>query len=180
MSLDLALLILRVAVGGLLCAHGTQKLLGWFGGDGLAGTHAMIQNQRMHPVWLWMWMAIFSEAGGGLFFALGLLNPLGSLGIIAAMCMAMILVTWPRFWGWQNGIEYNLLFLIPAVVVAIAGPGHYSLDTILGVVFPVPASFFIGLLLVAIGLGVALATRLPVSKRTAPVDRALPTQPVRH
>jgi putative oxidoreductase len=180
MSVDLALRILRVAIGGLLCAHGTQKLFGWFGGGGLTGTRSMIQSQRMRPVWVWMWMAIFSEAGGGLFFALGLLNPLGSLGMIAAMGMAMFLVTWPRFWGYQNGIENNLLFLIPAVAVAIAGPGRYSLDAVLGLALPAPASFIIGLLLVAIGMGVALATRLPASKLTTSVDHALPRQPVRH
>jgi putative oxidoreductase len=180
MSIDLALLILRVSFGGLMLAHGTQKLFGWFGGSGLDGTRAMIQSQRMRPVWMWMWMAILSEVGGGLSFALGFLNPLGVLGIIAAMCMAMILVTWPRFWGTQNGIEYNLLFIIPAVVEGIAGPGRYSLDAILGVVLPAPASFLIGLLLVAIGLGVALATRLPESKRTALADGVLPTQPVRN
>jgi len=36
---DLGLLALRVGVGATLVAHGTQKLFGWFGGHGLAGTH---------------------------------------------------------------------------------------------------------------------------------------------
>ncbi len=31
MSIDLALLILRVGIGGLVLAHGTQKLFGWLG-----------------------------------------------------------------------------------------------------------------------------------------------------
>jgi len=163
MSIDLALLILRITIGGLIFAHGTQKLFGWFGGRGLAGTHAMIQRQRLRPTWLWMWLAIFSEAGGGLLFALGLLSPLGALGIIAAMLMAMILVTWPRFWGSQNGIEYNLLFVIPAIVEAVSGPGRYSLDALMGLMLPAPASFLVGLLLVLIGIGFALATRLPAT-----------------
>jgi putative oxidoreductase len=29
---DIARLVLRVGVGGVMVAHGTQKLLGWFGG----------------------------------------------------------------------------------------------------------------------------------------------------
>ena len=178
MSIDLALLMLRVGIGGLVVAHGTQKLFGWFGGAGLAGTHTMIQGLRLRPAWLWMWIAIVSEVGGGLSFALGLLNPLGALGIFAVMLMSLILVSWPRFWGWQNGIEYNQLFMIPAIAVAISGPGHFSLDVALGLSLPAPLTLIIGMVLMKIGLVVALVTRLPASKRTAPVDRALPTQPV--
>ncbi len=170
MSIDLALLILRVGIGGLVLAHGTQKLFGWFGGGGLAGTHTMIQSLRLRPAWLWMWIAIFSEVGGGLSFALGLLNPLGALLIFAVMVMSMMLVSWPRFWGWQNGIEYNQLFMIPAIAVAISGPGHFSLDVALGLSLPVPLTFIIGMVLMKIGLVVALVTRLPASNRTAPVD----------
>ena len=178
MSIDLALLILRVGIGGLVLAHGTQKLFGWFGGGGLAGTHTMIQGLRLRPAWLWTWIAILSEVGGGLSFALGFLNPLGALLIFAVMVMSMILVSWPRFWGWQNGIEYNQLFMIPAIAVAISGSGHFSLDVALGLSLPVPLTFIIGMVLMKIGLVVALVTRLPASKQTAPVDAALPTQPV--
>lgn len=167
MSIDLALLILRVAVGGLMFAHGAQKLFGWFGGRGLTGTYGMMQKLRLRPAKLWAWMAILSEVGGGLLFVLGLLNPLGSLGLIATMLIAIILVTWPRFWGAQGGFEYNLLFIVPAVVEAISGPGHYSLDALLGLALPAPASFLIGLLLVAIGVGVALATRLPAENASS-------------
>ena len=173
MSIDLALLMLRVGIGGLMVAHGTQKLFGWFGGSGLAGTYTMMQDLGLRPAWLWMWMAIMSEVGGGLFFALGLLNPLGALGIFSAMVMTMILVSWPRFWAWQNGIEYNQLFMIPAIAVALSGPGHFSLDVVLGLSLPFPLTLIIGMVLMKIGLALALVTRLPASKRTAPVDHVV-------
>jgi len=38
MMSDIGLLILRLAVGGLLAGHGSQKLFGWFSGPGLKGT----------------------------------------------------------------------------------------------------------------------------------------------
>ena len=36
--MDSGLLLLRVTIGLLMAAHGSQKLFGWFGGYGLAGT----------------------------------------------------------------------------------------------------------------------------------------------
>ncbi|HJP66949.1 MAG TPA: DoxX family membrane protein, partial [Actinomycetota bacterium] len=36
--MDFGLLLIRVIIGLLLIGHGTQKLFGWFGGGGLAGT----------------------------------------------------------------------------------------------------------------------------------------------
>ena len=40
--MDAGLLIARVVVGLLMAAHGSQKLFGWFGGHGLAGTGAVV------------------------------------------------------------------------------------------------------------------------------------------
>jgi len=38
--MDLAMFLLRVVVGALFAGHGAQKLFGWFGGHGPAGTTA--------------------------------------------------------------------------------------------------------------------------------------------
>src|SRR6266511_1067257 len=90
MSTDLALLGLRLVVGGLLFGHGAQKLFGWFGGPGLAGTIAYMGAQfRLRPAALWATIAALSEFGGGLLLAVGLLSPLGSVAIIAAMLTAI-------------------------------------------------------------------------------------------
>lgn len=159
MALSIGLLILRLATGLLMFGHGAQKLFGWFGGRGIQGTIGMMNKLHLRPAPVWAWLAALTETVGGLLFALGLLDPLGSLGIIAAMLMAMITVTWPRFWGSQGGLEYNLLFVIPAVVEVFTGAGTYSLDHLLGIALPEPVSFLVGLLLVIIGIGVALFTR---------------------
>ncbi len=166
MAFNIGLLILRVTIGLFMCGHGTQKLFGWFGGRGMQGTFGMMSKMRLRPAYLWAWMAVLTEVGGGLLFVLGLLNPLGSLGLIAAMLMAMATVTWPRFWGSQGGIEYNLLFIIPALVEVFTGPGQYALDSALGFALPEPVSFLVGLLLVVIGVAVALSTRQSVPTPT--------------
>ena len=168
MSYDLAALILRLVVGLLMFGHGAQKLFGWFGGYGLAGTSGFFGDQlRLRPAKLWTVVAGLSEAGG-LLFALGLLNPLGSLGIIAAMLMAIILVHWPRLWVSDNGGEYQLVLMAVATAVALAGPGAYSLDPALGTALPTPVAFVIGLVLVLLGVLAALATRAPAAEVAAP------------
>jgi putative oxidoreductase len=42
-------LVARTVIGGLFIGHGTQKLFGWFGGPGRAGTEAMMESIQMRP-----------------------------------------------------------------------------------------------------------------------------------
>ena len=179
MSYDLGLLLLRLVIGGLLFGHGAQKLFGWFGGFGFAGTRGWLASQmRMRPATFWAALAGLSEVVGGLLLAVGFLSPLGSLAIVAAMLMAIILAHWPRFWAAQNGIEYPLVLLAAAASLALSGPGAYSLDALLGIALPTPATLVAGLALVLIGTVVALATRAPeASEATAP--GAASAQPAR-
>ena len=43
------LLILRIVAGLLLAAHGSQKLFGWFGGYGIAGTGGWLESIGFKP-----------------------------------------------------------------------------------------------------------------------------------
>lgn len=171
MSVNLGLLILRLALGLVVAAHGSQKLFGWFGGPGIAGTSGWLSSMRLRPATLWAVMAGLSEFGGGLLLVLGVLSPLGSLGIIAAMLMAIILAHWPRFWGAEGGLEYPLVNLLAALALAITGPGRWSVDAALGIALPAPATLIVGLVLVLLGIGGALATRAPQAG-TAPGGQA--------
>ena len=168
MSYDLGLLLLRLVVGGLLFGHGAQKLFVWFGGHGLAATSAFFGSQlRLRPAGFWTLLAGLTEAGGGLLFALGLLSPLGSLGIVAAMLVAIALVHSGRLWVIENGIEYDLVLIASALAVALAGPGAYSLDAAFGIALPEPATLLVGLVLVIVSVIVVLVTRAPVAPATA-------------
>jgi putative oxidoreductase len=163
MSPDLGMLLLRIVVGLLFIGHGTQKLFGWFGGPGLTGMSGWLGSIGMRPAAFWALMAGLSEAGGGLLFALGLLDPLGTLGITAAMLVAITTVHWGRFWLADNGIEAPLVYLVAVTAVAIAGPGAYSLDAALGLQLPMPITWLGGLVSVVAGVGIALGTaRRPV------------------
>jgi hypothetical protein len=43
-TMDLVLFLIRLVVGGLLASHGFQKLFGWLGGFGFAGTGAYLES----------------------------------------------------------------------------------------------------------------------------------------
>lgn len=134
---DVEVLILRGTVGGLLAGHGAQKLFGAFGGPGLKGTAGMMQALNLQPADQWAMGAALSEFGGGVLTALGLLNPLGPIGVISAMAMATGTVHWGKpIWVTQGGAELPVTNIAAVLALAIAGPGKYSLDNAFGITLP--------------------------------------------
>ncbi|MEA4908524.1 MAG: DoxX family protein [Anaerolineaceae bacterium] len=153
MYIDAGLLVLRIVLGLSLMGHGAQKLFGWFQGGGLPGAQQMMQHMGLRPAWLWALLSGLSEFGGGLLLVLGLLHPLGSLGVMAAMTTAIVKVHWRNgFWNTQRGVEFPLINLAAALALGLSGPGAYSLDAALGVALPEPAALIAGLALVALGI----------------------------
>jgi putative oxidoreductase len=131
--MDQALLLLRLVFGLIMAAHGAQKLLGWFGGDGLAGTGGFFEGLGFHPGKLFALAAGLSELGGGLLIALGLLGPIGPALVLAVMIVAAATVHLRNgFFASTNGIELTLLYATAAVAIALGGPGRFSIDALLG------------------------------------------------
>ena len=158
----LGLLILRLFLGLIVAAHGAQKVFGWWGGAGMTGWTGAMTRMRIRPAVPWAWMSALAEFVGGLLVAIGFLNPLGSFAIAGSMLVAIALVHWPKgFWTTKGGYEFNLLIIAAAAAVAIAGPGAYSLDTVLGIHLPEPVLLIVGTLATIAGVGVALGTRAP-------------------
>src|SRR5438552_3855269 len=168
---NLALLILRLTVGALLAGHGAQKLFGWFGGHGLPGTAGWLESMGLRPGRQWALLAGLSEFGGGVLTLLGFLNPLGPLGTIGAMVMATAKAHWGKpIWVTSGGAELPLTNIAAALAVALAGPGDFSLDKVLGVRLPRRLVLIPGLLVAAVGV----ATGLIVSTRPQPQPQPQP------
>jgi putative oxidoreductase len=156
------LLVLRLVIGLTLAAHGAQKLFGWWGGPGMKTWTAGMVRMRIRPAAPWAWMSALAEFLGGLGLAAGLLIPLPNLAILGAMLVAIALVHWPKgFFNTKGGFEFNLTIIGAIAAVALAGPGAYSLDAILGIHLPEPITLVAGTILTALGVGVALGTRTP-------------------
>jgi putative oxidoreductase len=158
--MDAGLLVLRLAVGLAMAAHGSQKLLGWFEGPGPQGTTAFVRSLGFRPVGLWSAAVWATEVGGGLLLAAGLLNPLGSLGVAAAMLVAAFGAHWGKgFFAQRGGYELPFLYLAGASAVAITGPGRYSLDSLFGISLPEPLTGIVGAVLVVLGVAAAFGSR---------------------
>jgi len=147
--MDFGLLILRVAVGALLVGHGAQKLFGWFGGYGLAGTGGFFHSLGFRPGKAMAAVAGLSEAGGGLLLALGLLTPLAAAAIVGTLLVAGSVHLDKGLWGGNGGYELPLLYAVVGAAFAVAGPGTASLDHL----FSLDDHWSTGLGLVAIGAG---------------------------
>src|SRR5438876_621552 len=116
--MDAGLVILRLVVGLLMAAHGTQKLFGWFGGYGLAAVSGMFDSLGFRPGRFFAAAASLAEVGGGLLMALGLFGPVGPALMLAVMIVAAISVHWQNgVFATSNGIEVPLLYGTAAAAV---------------------------------------------------------------
>jgi putative oxidoreductase len=132
-SNDVALTILRVVLGVVFLAHGSQKMLGLFGGFGFHATMGFFTHMGMPaPVAL---LIICTEFFGGLGLIVGLLTRIASLGIAGLMIGAIFMVHLQNgfFMNWMGtqkgeGFEYHLLALAIAAALLLRGAGAFSLD----------------------------------------------------
>src|SRR3712207_7527746 len=112
--------IVRLAQGSLMAGHGAQKLFGSFGGPGLENTSQFMEMLGLKPGRPWATLAGLSEFGGGVLTALGLLNPVGPLGVIGSMAMATTKDHWGRpIWATEGGAEPPVLNLAVSTALMI-------------------------------------------------------------
>lgn len=128
---SLAPLILRVVVGAIFVAHGSQKLFGAFGGHGWHATTEMFEKMGFAPGVFWGTLVGGTEFFGGLGLLVGLFTRLAALGLAISMAVAVLKVHLPHGLFAQNGgFEYPLSLLAVNVALLIRGAGPISLDAV--------------------------------------------------
>ena len=165
MSADVALLVLRLVIGGLLAAHGARKLVGWFGGFGLRATGGYLAGLGFRPGVLFATLAGLAEAAGGLLLMLGLFTPLAGALLIGVLVVVAVAGHGSHgLWNHEGGYEYPLVLAVVAGAIGVAGPGAYALDSLL----PAPiAGFGSGLIAAAAGVAGGLITLLTRRRQAA-------------
>jgi len=156
---DFGLLALRVGVGATLAAHGTQKLFGWFGGGGLAGTGGFFDSIGFTPGKANAVLAGAGEAGGGTLLALGLATPAAGAAAAGTMVVAATMHKENGFFAQGGGYEYPAVLALTAASLALGGPGKLSLDAALGHRVNQPWMRVVGLASIPVAVGLVYRRR---------------------
>lgn len=132
---QIGILFSRLALGTIFLAHGTQKIFGVWGGQGLISTVNSFHDNLGIPLPLG-YVAVLTEFFGGLGILLGFLSRVWALGLATHMVVSIVKVHWVHgfFINWFNapgvghGIEMCLALLGLSLGILFTGPGRYSLD----------------------------------------------------
>jgi uncharacterized membrane protein YphA (DoxX/SURF4 family) len=125
-SIDLASLVLRLAVGGLMILHGWPK----------------IKDMKRPAAWIastrWKWAAGFAypfsllEFLGGVTLVIGFLTRIAALLFVLEMIATTIFARAELKKKLLGGWETDILFLAGALALVLIGAGAWSLDALLG------------------------------------------------
>ena len=120
-NLDLALLVLRIALAAVLLYHGIPKLMNFstFVGG--------FQSMGIPAPALSLAFATLAEVGGGLLILLGIATDIAGILVVIDMVAAIMLVHLKNGFDFgKNGWEHPFTILAIALALALAGPGGYS------------------------------------------------------
>ncbi len=162
---DIAALILRLAVGGTMIAHGWNHA---FGGGRLPGTARWFESIGIRPGRVHAPFATATELGAGALLVLGLVTPVAAAGVVGSMTVALVanhLRNGFFIFRPGEGYEYVLNLLLAACALGALGGGKTSLDRALGIHF----AGWVGLAVTAVAGGGGAALLLLTSWRPGSV-----------
>ncbi len=138
MSFDLSfsLLFLRLGLAVTFFAHGSQQLLGWYGGRGFKSTINNWKEKYQIPTPIGA-IGVLTEFFGSFALLVGFLVRPAALGLVIFMAVAIWKAHWEngfflgRGQGGGSGIEYCMALLLMCMALLVGGGGAISLDWLL-------------------------------------------------
>lgn len=136
-ELSFSLLILRLGLAVTFFFHGSQHLLGWYGGRGFMATFTNWYERYQIPKPIGV-IGILTESLGCVALLLGFLVRPFALGLVIFMAVAIWKAHWANGFfmarpGQQgSGIEYCMALLLMSLALVFGGGGAISLEWLLG------------------------------------------------
>jgi putative oxidoreductase len=127
-GINIAALLLRLALGVTMIAHGYNHI---WGGGKIAGTAGWFESMGLRPGKLHAWLASLTELGAGVMLILGLFNPVAAAGVVGVMTVALITNHFKNgFFIFRpgEGYEYVANLTVAALALGALGPGAWSAD----------------------------------------------------
>lgn len=122
----LGLLVLRLALGTIMIAHGWQKIA-----DHLHGIGGMMHQLGLPP--LMAYLVVAAECGGGILIVIGFLTRLAALAIFIDMLVAILKVHLPHgLFSSNGGFEFPLACAAIAFALIFSGGGPIAMDWLWG------------------------------------------------
>ena len=125
---DLGLLVLRLSIGALFLAHGSQKLFGVLGGPGSLGFARALQGMGFQQAGTLSLVTGTTELASGALLVLGLFAPLAAAGIVGLMANAVFVKLGHGFFATAGGFEYEAVLGVVGLGLMFTGPGRVALD----------------------------------------------------
>ncbi|MDP1719353.1 MAG: DoxX family protein [bacterium] len=122
---DWPLLIARVVIAAIFLAHGWPKI------KNLKQNAHNFGMMGFKPGAFWGTVVAFTEVFGGLAILVGIATPFAGFALVIDMLVATL---WKLKKGMKliGGYELDLIILATCLILAIAGPGIFSLHSYLG------------------------------------------------
>jgi putative oxidoreductase len=121
LNLDVALLVLRLALAAVLLYHGLPKVMNF------AATVGAFQSMNIPAPTFTVGFAVLSEVIGGILILLGVAIDIAGVLVIIDMIGAIALVHWANGFDFtKGGWEHPFTVLAMALALALAGPGGYA------------------------------------------------------
>lgn len=122
----LGLLVLRLALGAVMIAHGYQKIFG-----GMPQFMQMLQHMGI-PAWMG-YLTVAAEFGGGILLVAGFLTRLAALAIFIDMVVAIIKVHLHNgLFSKNGGFEFPMVCGAIAFSLIWSGAGPIAIDWLWG------------------------------------------------
>ena len=122
----LGLLVLRLALGVIMVAHGWQKIA-----DHMHGITGMMHQLGLPP--FMAYLVVAAEFGGGILVLVGFLTRLAAFAIFIDMLVAILKVHLPHgLFASNGGLEFPLACAAIAFALIFSGAGPIAIDWLWG------------------------------------------------